>query len=117
MSTGFEEKVPLEQAIQKMNSAVDSLESMPAIGVDPDVIDVVFATTQWMRKASKLMQRSNDPSLYLEAFLRGAAGDPLGPTLEMNQARQALLDEIERVTIQTRRVQALISSRYEISLP
>ena len=91
--------------------------SLPAQSVDQEAVQCVHEVATVLGYLADFIERSNSPDLLVEAFLRGAAGDLLGPTIEHMESQKIVLQQVQYVTGESQRVRAILSARYGAEFP
>ena len=94
---------------------IEQLESLSTIGVDVDAVELVFELTSALRLVAAQIKKDQDLSGFVEAFLRGLSGDPLGAVIDDFQMRKVIADEINKVNVNYKRVIAVLEARYSMS--
>ncbi len=97
-----------------LRGLIDVLEREAVVNVDPAATQCALNLSQALRKYLAVLLESNDPSIVLEAFVRGATGDPFGKAQEMaaktKDAQRELSDALHRSVL----VRAELSQRYGV---
>lgn len=104
----------LDEKIAEIERAIDQLEALLAIGIDPDIVVFKHDLIDFLRLRRSYSYLAKDPAFYLEAILKGAAGDPYSTALEINEADRALKAAAERIASQQSRLRGVLSARYNV---
>jgi hypothetical protein len=98
-------------------SIADEMRSLPTLDVDEEAVQLVLDYATALTHLAAAVRATNDPSTYVEAFLRGADGDPFGKALEMKASQDAAFRELQTVEQRLARVRANLTARHHQQFP
>jgi hypothetical protein len=104
-------------SVQHLRATADSLERLPTVGVDTDAVSCGLEVAKLLREIAAIGERGNDPSLLIEALVRGASGDPYGTSLEIMQSQRAIRERVQAVQQYAAETRAILSARYGVEFP
>lgn len=93
------------------------IAALPTADVDPDAVQCGVDFAIVLQNMADHIQRSNDPTMLIESFIRGAAGDPFGTSAELMEAQSDIVKQLQHVREQAVRTRAVLSSRYGVEFP
>lgn len=105
------------QGIGYLVTKAGRIESLPVLNVDPDLLAYSLQLTELLQQVVQLGRRQNDPSILIESFVRGAAGDPLGTTRDQLEASRAIQERASQLQYRGTQLRAVLSQRYGVELP
>ncbi len=108
---------PASQIASQFRRAADRMSALPTLGVDPEAVQLVLDYSAALTGVSGAIEQSNSPETYLEAFLRGADGDPFGKALELKNSKDAAVRQLADVEQRMARVRAALTATYARQFP
>lgn len=105
------------QRIALTRQAAAVIEGLPTLDVDPDALEAGLRLSSFLRWTADNAARQNDPALFLEAMLRGAAGDPMGTFNESRAQQNAVEQEYRGVLQHLAIVRTNLTARYRTEFP
>ncbi len=105
------------QRIALIRQAAAVIEGLPTLDVDPDALEAGLRLSNFLRLTADNVERQNDPALFFEAMLRGAAGDPLGTYNESRAQQNAIEQEFRGVLQHLAIVRTTLTARYRTEFP
>ena len=93
------------------------IERLPTVNVDTDLVQFVLSLSALMRESSLQAQRQSDPSLFVEAIMRGANGDPFGTYNDQRRDQNTFLQRWTEMESYSARLRAVLSQRYGVEFP
>jgi hypothetical protein len=105
------------QRIALTRQAAAVIEGLPTLDVDPEALEAGLRLSSFLRWAADNAARQNDPALFLEAMLRGAAGDPMGTYNESRAQQNAIEQEYRGVLQHLAIVRTNLTARYRTEFP
>lgn len=106
-----------EAMIVALRGVATQIRALPASDVDPDAVQCGNDTATVMGNLGDFIEQSNSPGMLVEAFLRGAAGDPFGKTAEVLDSQSAISQQVKQVQAEVDNTRATLSSRYGVEFP
>ena len=86
-------------------------------GVDEEGLTCIQDMSNVFAKMANWVEKNKSADRAVEAFIRGAKGDPFGVAKEVIGEQRAITEEVQRVDILLRQTRARLTSRYEIEFP
>ena len=93
------------------------IRDLATADVDPDAVQCGNDVATVLGNVADFIEQSNNPALLVEAFVRGAAGDPFGTTAEALDAQSAVGQQVKQVQTELANARAILSSRYGVEFP
>jgi hypothetical protein len=103
--------------IARLRSVASEMADLPTLGVDTEASELVIDYSSALNQVASAMSAANDPSTFLEALARGAAGDPFGKAVELKSSSDAALRQFAEVEQRSTRVRATLTSTYARQFP
>lgn len=97
--------------------AVAKIRALPTSDVDQDAVQCGIDAATVFANLAGYIDHENDPARLVEAFLRGAAGDPFGPAADSLSTHSALGQQLQQIAIEFDNARAILSSRYGVEFP
>lgn len=97
--------------------AVAKIRVLPTSDVDQDAVQCGVDAATVLANLAGYIDHANDPARLVEAFLRGAAGDPFGSAAESLSTHSALGQQIQQLDTEFDNARAILSSRYGVEFP
>ena len=110
------ERTP-QATVAALRGATGRLRALPAADVDPVAVQCGNDMATALGNLADFIEQSNNPGLLVEAFVRGAAGDPLGTTADVLDAQSAISQQVKQVQAEVDNARAVLSSRYGVEFP
>jgi hypothetical protein len=104
-------------AVTSWHGMAARIRALPTSGVDPDAVQCGLDVATVLDNMADFVAQSNSPAILVEAYLRGAAGDPFGTAAEILDARSNLQRQLQQVQSELDSARAVLSSRYGIEFP
>jgi hypothetical protein len=95
----------------------EQIRGFPTVDVDPDAVQCGNDVATVFENLADYIEQSNNPGVFVEAFLRGASGDLFGPTLNALDANSAMSQQLKQVQTEVDNARAILSSRYGVEFP
>lgn len=111
------EETSAADVASRLTATSNEAAALPTQGVDPEAVAVVLDYSLALARLATAIRSASDPETYLEAFIRGADGDPFGKALEMKSSKDAAMREIADVEQRVVRVRAALTSTYGRQFP
>jgi hypothetical protein len=89
----------------------------PTLGIDPDLVAWALRMADLLEQRADLIERSRNPALLAEAFVRGWNGDPFGVAVELNQAERGWVAACQAHKRDWNRLRAALTARYGVQFP
>ena len=105
------------QRIALTRQAAAVIDGLPTLDVDPDALEAGLRLSTFLRWGADNAERQNDPALFFEAMLRGAAGDPMGTYNESRAQRNAIEQEYRGLLQHLAIVRTNLTARYRTEFP
>jgi hypothetical protein len=106
-----------QAAVASLRRAASQIRGLPTADVDPDAVQCGNDAAVVLNNLADFVEQSNNPGVLVEAFLRGAAGDPFGATADMLDAQSAVSQQLKQVQAELDNARAVLSSRYGVEFP
>jgi hypothetical protein len=106
-----------ESPVAACRNAVASIENLPTAGVDPEAVKTCLSVAALFKAKADVSDAITSPAFLMEAFIRGADGDPFGASMDGFYADNAVNERYKIVREQVVRTRALLSSRYGREFP
>lgn len=106
-----------QTAVAAWRNTSAQIRSLPTAGVDPEAVQCGVDVATVLTNLADFTERSNSPAIFVEAILRGAAGDLFGPTAEMLDMQSGMQQQLQYVQTELDNTRAMLSSRYGIEFP
>jgi hypothetical protein len=106
-----------QSLIEAFRKVATSIDALPTAGVDQDAIKACLSVAALFRAKADVSETINSPTFFMEAFIRGAAGDPFGASLDGMNADNAVNRRYRDVQEQVIQTRAILSSRYGREFP
>lgn len=103
--------------VAALRQSAGQIRALPTVDVDPDAVQCGNDAATVLGNLADFIEQSNNPGVVVEAFLRGAAGDPFGTAAEVLDAQSLLSQQLKQVQTELDNARAVLSSRYGIEFP
>jgi hypothetical protein len=104
-------------AVETFRRAAQQIEALSTQQVDAEAVDCCLQLAGVVREAAGVIERANDPGTLVDAFVRGAAGDPFGAFNDQRVAEAELKKHLEAIHQRCQSVRAALTGRYGIEFP
>lgn len=105
------------QRIALTRQAAAVIDGLPTLDVDPDALEAGMRLSNFLRWGADIAERQNDPAIFFESVLRGAAGDPLGTYNESRAQLNAVEQEYRGLLQHVAIVRTNLTARYRTEFP
>ncbi len=106
-----------QSLIEAFRKVATSIDALPTAGVDQDATKACLSVAALFSAKADVSETINSPTFFMEAFIRGAAGDPFGASLDGMNADNAVNRRYRDVQEQVIQTRAILSSRYGREFP
>jgi hypothetical protein len=106
-----------EAAVESCRKIAESIEALPTAGVDQDAVTAGLALAALFKAKADVDETISSPAFLMQAFIRGANGDPFGASLDGLNANNAVNQRSKLVREKMRQTRAILSSRYGREFP
>jgi hypothetical protein len=110
------ENPKLEDVTKLLTAVAKGVEELPAVGVDPDAIEVAHGLAESMRRLARFLEQSLSTANVVQAGIRLLFNDP-GALKEQAADARELRTFIEDAAAKARKTRAVLSSRYGREFP
>ena len=111
------DEVGLEDIVRLLTAMAQSIEGLPARGVDPDAIEAAHGLAESERRLAIFLQQNVGAAGSWQTAAGTALFGDTSVSKEQAAAASALREFIEEATTKARRTRALLSSRYDREFP
>jgi hypothetical protein len=106
-----------EKVVAIWRRAAAHLRSLPTRHVDQEALQCGLNVATMLSNLADSSEQNNGAAVFVNVFIRGAAGDPLGASQDMRDAESKLKQKIQLVQEEAHRTRAELSSRYGVEFP
>jgi len=106
-----------EAAVESCRKIAESIEALPTAGVDQDAVTAGLALAALFKAKADVDETISSPAFLMQAFIRGANGDPFGASLDGLNANNAVNQRSKLVREKMRQTRSILSSRYGREFP
>jgi len=102
---------------QALRTAAAQIRALPASNVDPDAVQCAISAATVLGNLADHIEQTNNPAIFVQAIIRGAAGDLFGPMADALDADSAMAQQLQQVEAMLANARAVLSSRYGVEFP
>lgn len=106
-----------QATVAALRRAASQVRALPTADADPDAVQCGNDVATVLVNLADVIEQSNNPGTLVEAFLRGAAGDPFGTTADLLDAQSAISQQLKQVQAELDNARSILSSRYKVEFP
>lgn len=104
-------------AVNVLRQCAVRIRRLPALNVEPEVVAWSLQAAAWCERFANIAEYSGSSAAFVDAFFRGAAGDPFGAALDIAQSRNQLATDYQSLRQVGFQLRAALTSRYGVEFP
>lgn len=93
------------------------MQRLPTLDVDPAAVEWALQAAAISERLATYIETSRHPAKFVEAFLRGLAGEPFRVADEQAAAEKPLMKEVRTIHEEGIRLRAKLTAKYRVEFP